>query len=229
MPDTVRHLSSITFFNPHFGPAGCYSPRRTGEPVLAPSTCGTRLSSLGHERRGSHSNPVLSDSQAQLSPAWAESPKRKAGGDRAVSSEHPGMTFSVPVADSSLSIQTAVEPWVWDPPLGKVKAAFPSSKDRVGSSGGSQPCQSSLTPQTGVSPSGKTSWFLSPVSTAGSLREQERGQIPSSPPLPTLTWWSHLNSWPQTHSLTISTQTGTQKLVEWADLLPAPFQVQQCH
>lgn len=115
MSDTVRHLSSITFFNPHFSLAGCDSPHRTGEPVLALSTCGTRLSSLGRECRRSHSNPVLSDSQAQLSPTWAESPKRKAGGDKAVSSEHPGMTFSVPVADCSLSTQTAKEPWVWDP------------------------------------------------------------------------------------------------------------------
>lgn len=42
----------------------------------------------------------------------AESQKRKAGGDRTLSSVHLGMTLPVPVGDISLWTQTAREPWV---------------------------------------------------------------------------------------------------------------------
>lgn len=35
MPNTVRHLSSIISFNPHFSLTGCCYPHGTGEPVLA--------------------------------------------------------------------------------------------------------------------------------------------------------------------------------------------------
>lgn len=106
----------------------------------------------------------------------------------------------------------------------KAKAAFP----RVGNSGDSQPCQSSLTAQTGVSPEHKKVLpFCLQLPQQEASWGQERGQrLAFSPPypshlLPAGLFHSHLYSWPQFHlmasPLPVNSHPGAQNLIDSID------------
>ena len=104
-------------------------------------------------------------------------------------------------------------------PLAKVKAAFPSSEDRVGSHRGSQPCQPSLTSQTAVSSEWKK--VLVSVSSFHSRKPlmagegPEAGFLPLIPcPLLVALFHSYLNSWPQPPIVGSSLPTSTQPSIQ---------------
>lgn len=69
---------------------------------------------------------------------------------------------------------------VGPPPLEKEKAAFLRSSDRVGNSRGSQPYQSILTTQTGVSPEHNKVLVAASRFHSRKLSGQERGQRQAS-------------------------------------------------
>lgn len=219
MPDTLTCV--LRDLGPAFQPPRALRAPRPGEPVLGPSTCGT-----GCARASGTEAPSRPSSLAHslLSPARLRLQRgQQVATGRCPQSARPRPC--VPIGDSPRSPRQPRTLGRGTCPLGKVRATLPSRRDgRTRGNGGSGPASHPWRPRQEF-PSGKMPWFLSLVSTAGSLQEQERGQIPSSCP-PALTCWCHLSSWPQTHvtghPLMVSPWTGTWKPVERAGVLPEP-------